>query len=627
GELKLRLADVLAGQTPAWTADVLARLTGAPLADVPFFADREVSGHVNGTVRIDGIHDHPTVHADLDMPDLAIGQDLVFSRARVAVDIARAKGGAPSNGGPDRATLRASVDLATDDGGSFTTTARAGVIWQDGVSAAGDPDAGGALEVRAHRFRLAALHPAVATVFSKLDGLLDGDASVSWAKLSDEENGVVRGSLKVQKGVFHVPQLGQEFHDARLTMRTLPHGVISIDELAADGTQGHVGGKGKVHLAGLKLRDASVELAIADGQDVPLTLEGVPLGNLRGKFRIVAKKDDKNKELDVDVHIPSLHLELPPAPGRGVQALDDNPDVHVSHVLHAEEEPRSPSATRLVFTFRVGEALVEGTGLRIAFSSAKGDPPKATIADDVSVSGDIHLTRGKLTVFGKEFTIEETAANLVHMQGDASNPYLNVTARWDAPDGTEVFIDYVGPLQPISADKIKLRSVPAYPPDQIMTALLLGGDFSQTQQQSSAQQFAGGVAAGVGGSLAAQQFNALLSGIAPLRGFSTRINTAQDGSLQGSLVYDISDKFSATATFDQSGSTSGTPAPPGYTASTSSGGLPVGGYGGTAAQRTGPTTTISVDWHFWKNWLLRGSVGLGADQPMSGLDFLWQYRY
>src|SRR5205823_13472906 len=112
------------------------------------------------------------------------------------------------------------------------------------------------------------------------------------------------------------------------------------------------------------------------------------------------------------------------------------------------------------------------------------------------------------------------------------NPYLNVTARWDSPDGTEVFIDYIGPLQPITAEKIKLRSVPSYPPDQIMTALLLGGDFSQTQSASSAQQFAGGVAAGVGGSLAAQQFNALLSGIAPLRGFSTRINTAQDGSLQ-----------------------------------------------------------------------------------------------
>ena len=54
--------------------------------------------------------------------------------------------------------------------------------------------------------------------------------------------------------------------------------------------------------------------------------------------------------------------------------------------------------------------------------------------------------------------------------------------------------------------------------------------------------------------------------------------------------------------------------------------MPLGGYGGTAASKTG-RTTLSVDWHFWKNWLLRGTVGLGADEPMSGLDFLWQYRY
>jgi translocation and assembly module TamB len=210
------------------------------------------------------------------------------------------------------------------------------------------------------------------------------------------------------------------------------------------------------------------------------------------------------------------------------------------------------------------------------------------------------------------------------MAGDPSNPYLNVTARWDAPDGTQVFIDYIGPLQPMTADRIKLRSIPSYSPDQIMSALLLGGDFSASAAPTTTQAQAGGVATNAAGSVAAQQFNSLLSGIGPLRGLSTRIATNQDGSLATSLVYDISDKFSATATFDNgTGQTQGAP---GATTSSQASSLPMNGFGGTAAQQ-GTRTQLSVDWHFWRNWLLRGSVILGEDQPTSGLDFLWQYRY
>ena len=40
-------------------------------------------------------------------------------------------------------------------------------------------------------------------------------------------------------------------------------------------------------------------------------------------------------------------------------------------------------------------------------------------------------------------------------------------------------------------------------------------------------------------------------------------------------------------------------------------------------------TEISIDWRFYRNWSLRGSFGFGGlnQQPSSGLDVLWQYRY
>ena len=41
---------------------------------------------------------------------------------------------------------------------------------------------------------------------------------------------------------------------------------------------------------GLRFMDAGGELAIDRGSELPLTLEGVPLGNARGKFKITAIK-------------------------------------------------------------------------------------------------------------------------------------------------------------------------------------------------------------------------------------------------------------------------------------------------------------------------------------------------
>jgi hypothetical protein len=36
---------------------------------------------------------------------------------------------------------------------------------------------------------------------------------------------------------------------------------------------------------------------------------------------------------------------------------------------------------------------------------------------------------------------------------------------------------------------------------------------------------------------------------------------------------------------------------------------------------------VSIDWRFLRNWLVRGMVRVGEDQPSSGVDVLWQYRY
>src|SRR5262249_19105235 len=162
--------EVLDGKTPAWTAGVTATLTRFPLGDVPFFVDRDVGGNVSGHISIDHLHDHPSVKADLDIPDLHVGE-LMFTTAKVAVDVSK-----PLERGANgiyRTAGSANLDLATTDGGRLNVSAAAGVVWNDdGVAPAACTEHPGEFALRASRFRLATLQPVVAGMLSKLDGYL-----------------------------------------------------------------------------------------------------------------------------------------------------------------------------------------------------------------------------------------------------------------------------------------------------------------------------------------------------------------------------------------------------------------------------------------------------------------------
>ena len=129
-----------------------------------------------------------------------------------------------------------------------------------------------------------------------------------------------------------------------------------------------------------------------------------------------------------------------------------------------------------------------------------------------------------------------------------------------------------------------------------------GGDIGST---------VGRTATSLGGELAAAQFNALLKGIAPLKGLSTRFGSTDAGGVKTSLVYEVGDTLSAVATYE-GGAPSGSPG-----SSTTSGGT----------STTAPGASVSIDWRFYKNWLIRASVGTSADIPKGEVDLLWQYRY
>ncbi|WP_437302108.1 translocation/assembly module TamB domain-containing protein [Sorangium sp. So ce388] len=592
---------------PAWTGSLRATLREVPLGDVPLLGDNGIDGHVSGEIEMRDLNVAPKLTAHLTLPDLSLGGDVAFKRGVLSLRVDPRPGGA-------RGDLRVTeLALEGPSGGKLRANAYASVRFEGGLIPVPDGERTD-VAVSAERFRLAALQPLVGRLLSKVDGYLDGDLRVELGGEPGAGAGSLRAQLEVSDGVVHIPEFGQELRGVGARI-TADDGVVRIEGFRAAGMTGLAQGWALLRLDGLALRDGAGALTIADDQALPLTLEGVPLGAASGALSFIAEK--KPGELALYATVPRLRLSLPATSSRNVQPLDDNPDIAVSHPLGPEKQRRASDALRYAMTFYVDDAQVTGGGLRLRLTSASDAPPRVVLAEDVRVSGGIVIQRGELEIYGKTFEIDGGRVRL--REEEPSNPHLNVTARWDAPDGTRIYAAYNGTLRPITNTKLRFTSNPPSSQQDILARLLFGADFSEGAQaagaQTPARQAAGNVAASVGSELAAAQFNALLSGIAPLRGLSTRFGTTSEGSLRTSLIYRLNDDLTAQATFQEGAAPSAT---------TSAGGPTPGG---TANER-GTRTEVTVDWRFDEHWTLRGTVGVDERQTTSGvLDLLWQYRY
>ncbi|WP_437874306.1 translocation/assembly module TamB domain-containing protein [Sorangium sp. So ce513] len=594
---------------PAWTGALRARLRGVPLGEIPLLGDSGIDGRLSGEIEVRDLNGAPRLTARLTLPDLTLDGERAFERGVLSLEVAPRPGG-------ERGDLRV-TELALEGprGGKLRANGHASVRYRGGLLPVPDGERT-ELALSAERFRLAALQPLIGRLVSKIDGVLDGDLRVELGGDADGDGGSLRARLEISDGVVHIPEFGQELRDVGARI-TADGDVLRIEGFRAAGMTGQAQGWALFRLDGLALRDGAGALTIAEDEALPLTLEGVPLGTASGALSFVAEK--RPGEIALYATIPTLRLTLPATSGREVQPLDDNPDISVRQPLGPEKEKRARDALRYAMTFYVEDAQVTGAGLRLRLSSDMDTPPRVVIAEDALVSGDIVLRRGELEIYGKVFEIIE-GGRVRLREEEPSNPHLNVRAYWDAPDGTRIYVTFNGALRPITHEKLRFTSSPPSSQQDILARLLFGADFSEGAQaagaQTPARQAAGGVAASVGSELAAAQFNALLSGIAPLRGLSTRFGTTAEGSLRTSLVYRLNDDVTALATF-QEGAVQGS-------GTQTAGGAPPGG---TASER-GTRTEITIDWRINRNWTLRGTVGVdGRQETSSVIDLLWQYRY
>lgn len=585
--------------------DVQATLTRVPLGRLPYFAARSIDAAVSGTIQLGQHQDNRTAKARLLIPTFRINNETALERAALALDLE------PSTSEQGGTHSSFQIELAGKQGGRVDVAGYAGTIWSEVVPKIDERKPAG-MSIRAHEFQLASLQPLVNGVFSKLGGILDGDLNVISTMYGDETQGHVESNMKLTNGLVHIPQIGQELKNAQLYIRSREQGSLHFDDIQAEGISGRIHGSAIAKMKGLSFQSATADFTIDNGEALPVTFEGVPIGQAYGKLGIVANKQPQ--QVDVLITIPEMHLALPASSSRAVQQLDPHPDIVLSHVVEPAKEPRQRGAMAWVTTIELGAIHIEGMGADLKLTSPKGASPRIELREEVRLTGDVQVVSGTFEVIGKKFEIERGLVRL--REEEAGNPYVNVTARWDSPEGTRIYVDYAGVLKPITEQKLRFRSDPPLPQQAILAMILSGGSSesateASTEASASATELAANV---VGGEIASTQINAVLAQIAPLRGLSTRLGTSDSGRLRTTVAYELGDTVKAEASYE---------------------GLPNGSR--LEGVHTEPNdvssnpnrTEINIDWRFYRNWSLRGSFGFGGvnQQPSSGLDVLWQYRY
>ena len=444
----------------------------------------------------------------------------------------------------------------------------------------------------ADRFPLATARPFVPDSVAGLAGSLSGELRVGYKEKSTTEVSV-DADLWLRDGAAQLVPLGQDFHG--ITAHVLAkNGLVTVNELELRSGTGRATGSLRAGLDGLGLNVVTGSIQIDESEPFPIASEGVPLGNVTGTVDAnVSVRDDGVQALLVT---RGVRLQLPPSANQDVQELEAHPDVEIAQPLYApkpDEDEEGGRTTPVTLTIVLSPTEIVGNQVRIAFLT---EAP-LTVRNDGVIKGEIVVTGGELTVLDKTFRVDR--GRVLLREEEPGNPFLNVTAHWDAPDGTTVYVDYVGPLKPMDRENFTFRSQPAMPESEVL-ALLIFGDASAgaagTDQTNS-----------VANSVAAAQFNAVLGQLAP--GLSTKISTSS-----ATLTYQLTDKVTLSATFENQQGAAGQQQ---GADTASSGGNP-----NDATNRS----EFSIGYRFAKSWLVRGTVGVGLGAA-SGIDLLFQHRY
>lgn len=606
-----RVVDAALGRggNEKWTMSTLVQASGLQLGAVPLLAAAGIDGVVTGTVSAKGIHGTPEVDVDIQLADGHV--------ASAAIERARLAGRLTT--GASAITLTLDQSRASDGGpdGQAQLTAFPSLWFHQGIFPRFDHDKPQTVAARFRAFDIEPAAPFTAPILADLRGRLDGELTLTVTDKPVPGSARTRlwGSLSLSDAVVLVPQIGQTFTDGRMSLSTEEQGKkthVLVKDFSFAATSGRVDGAGRFVLeaegiAGLifgrddvKPATVSGELVgrVSDRAKIPVTFEGVPLGDAYGTAR--ASVSAQRGRVDIGVALPDLVFELPESEAHGIQRLADEPEIGVVDKRYREaKRKRADDATQIEVKIGLGMTLEElhegksiGTGRvvvrRGGLDVSLAGAPVVTVSDAVRMTGTVETLSGRVIALGKPFNVDR---GFVRFDGEEiDNPYLGLRATWDAPDGTRIAANVDGYFK---EPRLRFRSDPPRAESEIFGLLLFGRTTGTAGATQTGDQ---GVAVGSG--VASNVLNSLLD---PVEVFGRKIETRVDNTTTRGTAVGVATEIRPRlwAQVDVS----------------------------TAQQRdrqNADLSALTLDWRFRPNWALRTSVG---DRGSSQLELLWQYRY
>ncbi|HEU4406593.1 MAG TPA: translocation/assembly module TamB domain-containing protein [Polyangiaceae bacterium] len=636
------------GDDPNWSAGGLVVVRGLELGALPGLAEAGVSGRLSGTVALDDLHAKPDLRFDFTLlRGKVLGGEFPSGTLRGRLT---AEGGSFVT-----ATLRQGASHLSPGGGLFEATALASVDFEDGLWPALDPDEPQTFGVRLRQLDVAPFAALAEPVFADLGGLLSGEATLSLrARPGEVEEGspaagaatTLEGHLFWRQGVLLVPQVGQTFRQGRFDLRATTEGEtvrLRLADLAVGATSGTIEGSGEFEVPTASLRagvlgkgtpegldwaSGRASLRIRESQKIPLTFEGVPVGNAFGVVDAWVRARPEGAH--VAVALPDVTLELPEGATRDVQELGDPADIGVVDRRNRRTKLlREEDAYPFTIELGLGESLASLAG-KAGTATARGvfversgtdvavrGRPVVEITDAVRMRGSVEAVYGRVTILGKPFVIDrfsarwgnDDAAEPGALGGEASNPFVSVRARWDSSDGTRIYAETDDYLEDI---KLRLRSDPPRSDAGVRALLLYGRDptasasnlspgFGLGRRRNAANDAAiGGVSTVLNSLLDVEIFG---------RRIETRVGTGHAGDSRFGAAMEVRENLWLT--------------------------VDTSTLSNQQADRMSSTdrAAATLDWRFRPRWSLRTTIGYGSRYgalnagPSTALDLIWQYRY
>jgi hypothetical protein len=562
------------GRSPI-VLELEGELDDFPLGSIPALVDRQIGGPLSGKIRLEGLGRDAKLDVKLDGSKMKIGE--------VRMERLRAEIGAHAG------RVRVRVE-GGDKTGNAEVNLETAVTWGARLVPSAPTRAEGRLVARS--FRIDTLSPALKQVLNEVGGRLDADLRM---KL-EPGNTVLSGQASVRDGVIQVPAVGQRFTDVTARVH-IEDDRVFVRDASARGPTGRLTARAMARLDGLELVTAEAHVAITERQKIPVTLEGAALGDAWGRVAVLYRSKEDANEIRVDLR--SLHVELAEEGDLEVQSLDEVDSIRIGarladgtftslpvQPLEEGGDEGSESSTPMKVRIRLGRdvEIARGQMLKVKL----GGEILMTNDGESRTTGRLELRGGKLDVQGKIFEIER---GLVTFAGDASNPTITATARWDSPIGYTVYADYSGDVK---NGKITLHSEPPLNQDEI-ASLLMFGDPEGSVGTGSGDSNSAATAVGVAGGTAAKGINHALSDLTRLD-VAARVDTST-GTARPELVVQLSPRVAARVTR---------------------------AVGEPQAGQPPDRTFFTVDFRLTRSWSVSAVVG---DHGGSGMDVIWRRRY